>query len=191
LTDPLEAPKATAMLCCDQPCCLSSQARKRRHSFQACGYGVVVSMPLFYAEKSFLHCAAVCKTRDGLLIASRTHPVLQQFGEFRLLNRLQRPHLACFGQTDSEQRFAARIRDKMVISAAGGYVRGQQALAQLAKFKQHIAVPLSRFVHFAARPADVSVYRVPEKRRATYWEESSTRLPARAFPDGMAQGNRG
>src|ERR1019366_6328056 len=61
LTDPLEAPKATAMLCCDQPCCLSSQARKRRHSFQACGDGVVVSMPLFYAEKSFLHCAAVCK----------------------------------------------------------------------------------------------------------------------------------
>src|ERR1019366_8949977 len=60
LTDPLEAPKATAMLCCDQPCCLSSQARKRRHSFQACGDGVVVSMPLFYAEKSFLHCAAVC-----------------------------------------------------------------------------------------------------------------------------------
>src|ERR1019366_2027664 len=61
LTDPLEAPKATAMLCCDQPCCLSSQARKRRHSFQACGDGVVVSMPLFYAEKSFLHCAAVCR----------------------------------------------------------------------------------------------------------------------------------
>src|ERR1019366_2375321 len=61
LTDPLEAPKATAMLCCDQPCCLSSQARKRRHSFQACGDGVVGSMPLFYAEKSFLHCAAVCK----------------------------------------------------------------------------------------------------------------------------------
>src|ERR1019366_9478558 len=47
------------MSCCDQPCCLSSQARKRRHSLQSCGDGVVVPMPLFYGARSLVLCAAI------------------------------------------------------------------------------------------------------------------------------------
>ena len=31
---------------------------------QSCGDRVVVSMPRFYAERSFLHCAAICKSHS-------------------------------------------------------------------------------------------------------------------------------
>src|ERR1700677_2863060 len=60
------------MSCCGQPCCLSSQARKRRHSFQSQGAGVEVPMPLSYAAKSLVHCAAVS---SGKFATGRAAPL--------------------------------------------------------------------------------------------------------------------